>query len=316
MLSVNDKALEIAEEMMDWAEELKVEFSQLDNGATVIDCGVNVPGSYEAGRLFTEICMGGYATTTITTHKVGDVPLAFIDVTTDHPAIACLGAQKAGWQISVGDYFAMGSGPARALALKPKDTYEKINYEDDSDYAVIALESDKLPPEDVAEFLAKECGVDTENVVMLVAPTACLVGSIQVSGRAVETGVFKLNALGYDTRKIVSGAGTAPIAPVFDDDMKAMGSTNDAIIYYGSTVYTVEEFDEEVFKKAPSTTSEDYGKPFFQTFKEADYDFFKIDDNVFAPAEVTVNDLDTGATYHTGYLNTEVTLESFEIKSI
>lgn len=316
MLSVNDKALEITEEMMDWAEELKIESSQLGNGSTVIDCGVNVPGSYEAGRLFTEVCMGGYATTTITTHKVGDVPLAFIDVTTDQPSIACLGAQKAGWQLQVDKYFAMGSGPARALALKPKKTYDRIGYEDDSDYAVIALESAQLPDESVAEFIAKECGVDVGNVVMLVAPTACLVGSIQVAGRVVETGVFKINELGFDTTKIVVGAGTAPIAPVVNDDLKAMGSTNDAIIYYGSTMYTVNGVDEEIFKQVPSCTSKDYGKPFFITFKDAGYDFFKIDPYIFSPAEITVNDLETGKTFHTGYLNAEVTLESFGIQSL
>ena len=39
----------------------------------------------------------------------------FIDVNTDFPSISCLGAQKAGWTVKVGNYFAMGSGPARAL---------------------------------------------------------------------------------------------------------------------------------------------------------------------------------------------------------
>ncbi|MCK5660066.1 MAG: methenyltetrahydromethanopterin cyclohydrolase, partial [Methanosarcinales archaeon] len=130
MISINEQTVEIVEEMMTWEEELKVKTHTLDNGATVIDCGVNVDGSIEAGLMFTEVCMGGLATTSVSVHKIGDTPFPFIDVTTDHPSIACLAAQKAGWSVSVGDYFAMGSGPARALALKPKHTYEKINYED------------------------------------------------------------------------------------------------------------------------------------------------------------------------------------------
>ena len=316
MLSVNENGLEIAEEMMDLAEELKIKTIELSNGAKIIDCGVNVSGSYDAGLMFTDICMGGLAVTSISVHKVGDIPLAFIDVTTDHPSVSCLGAQKAGWQISVDKYFAMGSGPARALALKPKHTFERIQYEDDFDHGVIALESNSLPDEKVMQNLADDCNVPVENTIALVAPTACIVGSVQVSGRVVETGIFKLNELGFDTTKIVCGSGTAPIAPVVKDDLKAMGSTNDSVIYYGSIVLTTRGFDEELFKQVPSVTSADYGKPFFKTFKEAGYDFYKIDANIFAPAEITVNDLDTGMTYHSGHLNSEVILESYGISGI
>jgi methenyltetrahydromethanopterin cyclohydrolase len=316
MLSVNEKGLEIADEMMDWAEDLKIKVVELKNGAKIIDCGVNVSGSYDAGLMFTDVCMGGLCSTNISVQKVSDIPLAFIDVTTDHPSISCLGAQKAGWQISVDKYFAMGSGPARALSLKPKHTYERIQYEDDLDSAVIALESNMLPDEKVMQFIADECNVAVENTVALVAPTASIVGSVQVSGRVVETGIFKLNELGFDTTKIICGTGTAPIAPVVKDDLKAMGSTNDSVIYYGSVVLSIRGFDEEIFKKVPSSTSSDYGKPFYKTFKDAGYDFYKIDANIFAPAEVTVNDLDTGRTYHTGHLNAEVIQESYGISGI
>lgn len=317
LLSVNEKALEIVEdEIIEWSDELKVKTHVLKNGARVIDFGINVPGGYEAGLLFTDICMGGFCINSLSVHKISEIPLAFIDVTTDHPAISCLGSQKAGWRISVDKYFAMGSGPARALALKPKKTYERIKYEDDCDYAVIALESSQLPDEKVMETIAEACHVQPANVIALVAPTASIVGSVQVSGRVVETAIFKLNELGYDTTKIVSATGTAPIAPVVKDDLKAMGCTNDSVIYYGSVFLTVRGFDEALFKQVPSSTSRDYGKPFYKTFKDSGYDFFKIDANVFAPAEITVNDLETGKTYHTGHLNGEVILESYGISGI
>lgn len=316
MLSVNEKGLEIAEEMMDWSEELKVKTIELKNGSKVIDCGVNESGSYDAGLMFTDICMGGLATTSISVQKVSDIPLAFIDVTTDHPSIACLGAQKAGWQIQVDKFFAMGSGPGRALALKPKHTFDRIQYEDDFDYCVIALESNTIPDDKVMQHIADECKVDVEKTIALVAPTASIVGSVQVSGRVVETGIFKLNELGFDTTQVVCGTGTAPIAPVVEDDLKAMGSTNDSVIYYGSIALTTRGFDEELFKQVPSVTSSDYGKPFFKTFKDAGYDFYKIDANIFAPAELTVNDLDNGKTYHSGHLNSEVILESYGISGI
>ncbi len=79
---------------------------------------------------------------------------------------------------------------------------------------------------------------------------------------------------------------------------------------------TTRGFDEEIFKQVPSKVSENYGKPFYKTFEAAGYDFCNIDTAIFAPAEITVSDLDAGKTYHTGYLNEEVTLESYGIRGI
>uniref|UniRef100_A0A7C3UKJ4 Methenyltetrahydromethanopterin cyclohydrolase n=1 Tax=Geoglobus ahangari TaxID=113653 RepID=A0A7C3UKJ4_9EURY len=313
MLSVNELALDIVEEMLDFEEELRIESKKLENGATVIDCGVNVPGSYNAGIMYTEICMGGLAKVDIVVDYVKDIPFAFITQYTDHPAIACLGSQKAGWAISVDKYFAMGSGPARALALKPKKTYELIEYEDDADYAVIALEASKLPNEKVIEYIAKECDVDPEDVYAVVAPTASIVGSVQISGRIVETAIYKMTEIGYDPKKILYGAGRCPIAPILENDLKAMGATNDSMLYYGSVYLTVTEYDE-ILKNVPSNTSRDYGKPFYEIFKAANYDFYKIDPNLFAPAQIVVNDKSTGKTYVHGKLNAEVLLQSYQIQ--
>ncbi|MHC1570977.1 MAG: methenyltetrahydromethanopterin cyclohydrolase [Methermicoccaceae archaeon] len=316
MLSVNEGAMAVVEEMLDYSEDLKIRAYELSNESLVVDCGVKAEGSYAAGLMYSDACMGGLATTSLRTGDISGVPVEFIDVVCDHPAVACLGAQKAGWQISVDGYVAMGSGPARALALKPKKTYERIQYEDDSDRAVIALEARELPDEKVMEFIAESCDVEPSDVVALVAPTASVVGSVQVSARVVETAVFKLNELGYDTREIVAGAGCAPIAPVVKNDVMAMGATNDSVIYYGAVSLSVRSFDEEVFKQVPSETSRDYGRPFYQTFKDAGFDFYKIDPYIFAPASLTVNELSTGKSYHMGRLNPEVILESYGIQRL
>ncbi|AIY89399.1 methenyltetrahydromethanopterin cyclohydrolase [Geoglobus acetivorans] len=312
MISVNELALNIVEDMLDFEEELRIESKKLENGATVIDCGVNVSGSYEAGIMYTEICMGGLAKIDIVVDYVNDIPFAFITEYTDHPAVACLGSQKAGWAISVDKYFAMGSGPARALALKPKKTYELIDYKDDASYAVIALEANKLPDEKVMEHIAKECDVDPEDLYAVVAPTASIVGSVQISGRIVETGIYKMAEIGYDPKKILYGAGKCPIAPILENDLKAMGATNDSMLYYGSVYLTVTEYDE-ILKNVPSNTSRDYGKPFYEIFKDANYDFYKIDPHLFAPAQIVINDKSTGKTYVHGKLNSEVLLKSYQI---
>jgi methenyltetrahydromethanopterin cyclohydrolase len=312
MLSVNELALDIFDELFEYAEDYNVAPHELDNGARIVDCGVRTPGGYQAGRRFTEICMGGLGEVDTAMGRVGDVPIPFIEIRTDFPAIACLGAQKAGWTVNVGKYFAMGSGPARALSLKPKHTYEVIDYEDEFDYAVIALESDHLPNADVMETIADACNVDVANTCAVVAPTASIVGSIQVAGRCVETAVYKLNELGFDTKKIDAGIGHAPIAPVKKDGTRAMGSTNDATIYHGSIMLTMNAPEiKDYLDRIPSNTSRGYGKPFYDIFKEANFDFYQIDTALFSPAEVVINELSEGVVYHVGAVNPEVTLKSF-----
>jgi methenyltetrahydromethanopterin cyclohydrolase len=302
LISVNELALDIFEDLAEYPEDFNVAFHQLDNGARIVDCGVSVRGGYRAGKGFTEICMGGLGEVNFRMGHIKDIPLP----------ISCLGAQKAGWTVNEGNFFAMGSGPARALALKPKHTYEVIEYEDDAECAVIALESDTLPNGEVMEKIAEECNVDVANVCAVVAPTASIVGSIQVAGRCVETAVYKLNELGFDTRKIVSAIGTAPLPPVKKDSTRAMGCTNDATIYHGRIYLTMNAPEiTDYLEKIPSLKSSSYGKPFYDTFKEANFDFYQIDTALFSPAEVVINELSEGVVYHAGAVNEEVTLQSF-----
>lgn len=208
--------------------------------------------------------------------------------------------------------------PRSRIVKKPLETYEKIKYEDDADVAILALESDKLPDTDVVDEIAKECKVSPENVYVLVAPTSSLVGSIQISGRVVENGTYKmLEVLDFDVNKIKYAAGIAPIAPITKDSVKAMGRTNDAVMFGGRTYYYIysDEGDdlEKLAKELPSSSSPSYGKPFYEIFKEAEFDFYKIDKNIFAPAEVIINDLRTGEVFRAGYVNEELLLKSFGI---
>ncbi|AXV36979.1 MAG: methenyltetrahydromethanopterin cyclohydrolase [Methanobacteriaceae archaeon] len=320
MVSVNLEAKKTVDLMIEKADELNIAVSKLENGSTVIDAGVNVSGSLKAGELYTKVCLGGLADVGISIP--GDLSEKFalpsVKIKTDSPAISTLGAQKAGWSVSVGDFFALGSGPARALALKPAETYEEIGYKDDADIAILTLEADKLPGADVTDAIASECGVSPENVFVLVAPTASLVGSIQIAGRVVENGTYKmLEALHFDVTKVKIAAGIAPIAPVDPDGLKAMGKTNDAVLFGGRTYYYIESEEgddiESLAENLPSSSSEGYGKPFYDIFKEADYDFYKIDKGMFAPAEVVINDLRTGEMFKKGYINAELLMKSFGI---
>jgi len=309
-ISVNERAVRRTEWGIDHREELGILVEKTSKGATIVDLGIKVKGGFEAGKFMTEVCLGDLGRATIMQMSYGDIILPTIHVETDHPAVATLGAQFAGWQIKTSDYFAMGSGPARALALKPKELYQKIEYEDESNRAVIVLESERYPSDQALEYIAHECEVALQDLYVLVAPTSSMAGSVQISGRIVEAGIHKLTEIGFDPKRILHGSGHAPIAPIHPKSGKAMGRTNDAILYGGVTYYSVESDDDEKLKElvagAPSSTSKDYGRPFYETFKAAEFDFYKIDPGLFAPAVFTVNNTKTGVTHTAGRVNPEI----------
>jgi methenyltetrahydromethanopterin cyclohydrolase len=313
-LSVNRLAWKLLEKLCDNQEFYNVKVEKASSGAKIVDAGIKARGGFQAGKVITEICMGGCGKAKITSRLYGESELPSIFVYTDHPAIATLGSQFAGWQIKEGDYLAIGSGPARALALKPKEIYEEIGYKDYFDKAIIVLETDRHPTEKLVERLANACEVSPENFAVILTPTVSLTGATQVAGRIVETGIHKLSRLGLNPNTILYAWGYAPIPPVHPKFANAMARTNDAILYGGTAYYTVEFEDEklkEIVAKAPSKASKDYGKPFIEIFKEASCDFYKIDPNLFAPAIVIVNNTKTGNVFKSGEINVQALLNSF-----
>lgn len=314
LVSVNERAVRLTEWGIDHGEELGMLAEKHETGATILDLGIKARGGFLAGKFMTEVCLGDLGKASITYMAYDEIVLPTVHVETDLPAIATLGAQFAGWQIKTSDYFAMGSGPARALALKPKELYQKIDYEDKSDKAVIVLEADTYPTKEALEYIARECEVTVANVYALVAPTSSMAGSVQISGRIVEAGIHKLTEIGFDPKRILYGCGYAPIAPIHPKAARAMGRTNDALYYGGVTFYSVEFEDDarlkELVAKAPSSTSKDYGKPFYEIFKAADFDFYKIDPNLFAPAVFAVNNIRTGVTHTAGKINPKILKET------
>ena len=316
-LSVNRLAWKLAEALLDNQDFYGVKASKTSSGATVVDAGLNAPGGFQAGRIITEICMGGCGKAHIGFKTYGDFELPSITVCTDQPAIAALGSQFAGWRIKEGDSVAIGSGPARALALKPKEIYQELAYKDESDRAVLVLETDKPPSNGLIEKVVNACQISPENLLVIFAPTASIAGSTQVTGRIVETGLHKLRTLGLNPHAVRYALGYAPIPPLCREFEVAMARTNDAILY-GGTVYCVVEHDEEaelkkIVEQAPSGTSKDYGKPFLQIFREADRDFYKIDHNLFAPATLIINNVKTGHTFRAGKINAKALKESFSV---
>ena len=314
---LNERAVNLIEWATEHAEELGIIVEKDATGATIIDLGIKARGGLGAGKFMTEVCLGGLGKTSVTTMAYDNVTLPSIHVETDFPAVATLGSQFAGWQIKTSDYFAMGSGPARAIALKPKELYQKIDYSEACDKAVLVLEADHYPTGEAIKYVAEECKTTAPKVYVLVAPTSSMAGSVQISGRVVESGIHRLTELGFDPRKILYGSGYAPISPIHPKAAKAMGRTNDAISYGGVTFYSVESEDDaklgELVHRAPSSASKDYGKPFYEAFKAANFDFYKIDPGIFAPATFAITNTKTGVTHTAGKTNPELLKQTMQL---
>jgi methenyltetrahydromethanopterin cyclohydrolase len=162
--------------------------------------------------------------------------------------------------------------------------------------------------------VAADCGVPPSDLTILYAPTGSLAGSVQIVSRVLEVALHKAHELHFPLEHIEDGVGTAPIAPPIPDFIKAMGRTNDAIIYGGRVQLYVRGPDDAARKLAenlPSRASPAYGKPFAEIFAAVNGDFYKIDPMLFSPAAVTVSNLDTGSSFHAGELAAEIVDESF-----
>ncbi len=324
-LSLNERALLIVEEMISKNEELGIKVSKASCGATIIDCGVNVKGSINAGIYVTRITAGDLIQVHIATMNYDDFSLPIIHISTDYPILATMGGQLGDWEVKHGNYFAIGSGPARALALDrniptavgikreklhkiglvtytPREIYEKIGYKDYYDKAVIVLESLEIPPNEVLELVSKACHIMPKNLFALIVPTSSIAGAVQIAGRVVEVGIHKLGLLGFDFTKIFFGSGYAPIAPIHSDSIEMMGRTNDAIRYGGVTYYKVDYPNDEELKEFIAKVPPKDGKSFVSIFKDATYGFYDVDLTAFAPAIITINNVRTGNTFKAGYI--------------
>jgi methenyltetrahydromethanopterin cyclohydrolase len=301
MISVNKQAYDIVNSMVARAERLAIDVTHLANGAQVIDLGHHVEGGLLAGKFVANISLGGMGEVNFLPLDFGDFWLPGVSIAVDLPEIGCLASQYAGWGIRQGDFFAIGSGPARALA-RVEPVFKKIDYADNADKAVLILEGRQPPGAEVAEYIARKCNVEPSNLTLINAPAACLGGSVQLSARVVATGMHKLLYLGFDVRKVLHGFGTCPIAPAGVEEDLASALSNDCVIYGGRVHYTVRADDAEieaVINRMPSLASPTYGTPFYEIYQRYG-SFYNMDPLVFCPSEVTINNLTSGHVFKAG----------------
>ncbi|MBV9605021.1 MAG: methenyltetrahydromethanopterin cyclohydrolase [Solirubrobacterales bacterium] len=310
---MNDRTAAIVDAMAADVDALGIAVRTLDSGARLVDCGAQARGGMQAGLAFAAVCMGGLGRPDPIPVTVGNRTWPGIGIGVDQPAAACLAAQYAGWKLEHEDFFAMASGPGRALA-RAEDLFDELAWREESEQAVLCLETRAEPPPAVVEKVAERCGVEASAVTFLIAPTASVCGSVQISARVVETALHKLHELGVDPARVRHGWGCCPIAPVARDDPAAIGRTNDAVLYGGTVHLWIEGSDDEVAelaRKLPSSASEAFGTPFGELLKAAGGNFYDIDPMLFSPAAATLTSTESGRTHHGGGLAPEVLERSF-----
>ena len=299
---LNASAVAIADAMVRDAERLRVAPATGGQGERLIDAGARVTGSVEAGLRMAEAAMGGLGEVALVVDRASEKWPFAVEVRSSQPVLACLGSQYAGWNLSSGRYFAMGSGPARALA-RVEPLYETLAYREQAASAVLILETAEPPPAEVVDKVAGATGVSADGLTFLYAPTQSLAGTVQIVARALEVALHKANDLGFPLEHIVDGVAAAPVPAPHPDFLDAMGRTNDAIIYGGIVQLFVRGPADQaaaLAEKLPSSASRDHGKPFRDIFQAFSGDFYAIDPLLFSPAEVIVTAIDSGDTFRAG----------------
>jgi methenyltetrahydromethanopterin cyclohydrolase len=306
---MNERAWLLADRCVERRVELRLAVHVLPYGARVIDAGVDAAGGFGAGRALAELCLGGLGRVDYTPLTIDGETWPGVQVWTDYPAQACMASQYAGWLINPDGFFAMGSGPLRAKARVERELFEKLRYVEDCSRGVLVLETRALPSGDVAAWVADKARLSVAALTLVVAPTASLAGGVQIAARVLETGLHKMDTIGFDVTRVVSATGTAPLPPTAAGDIRAIGRTNDCILYGGQARYIVRATDDELAELAerlPACASSDYGTPFYDVFRRYDNDFYKIDPMLFSPGEVWLTSSTSGRTFHGGKLNPAV----------
>ena len=318
-ISVNEHSQKLVESLVNNSSELGLRVFYDDVGVRILDAGINTKGSIAAGLKIAKICMGGLGSVVHST----DINMpwhTWLCVTSASPVLACLGSQYAGWSLSATKeqtgnkpFFCLGSGPARSLARR-EEIFKEINYFDENTTGVLVMEVDDTPPKCITEKILKDCNLSPKNLTIILTPTQSLSGTTQVVSRVLEVALHKAHTLGFDLKNIVEGIASAPLPSPGQNFISAMGRTNDAILYGGTVHLWVTGKDENAEKltnELPSTNSNDYGESFETIFKKVDYDFYKIDPHLFAPANVWVSSLESGKTWHAGNLNFDLLIKQW-----
>jgi methenyltetrahydromethanopterin cyclohydrolase len=324
-ISVNNLAFRIVKDMIERCGELNIEVNELKNGTTIVDCGINAVGGFEAGILATKVACGGLLEACITETSYGGLTLPTLFMRTDNPALSIAVCQS-NWfglfpslfAMKKTEYSALSLGPAKALAQEPKEVFDKVDYKDKSDVGVLVLQADNFPDEKVSEYIASKCKISPENLYLVMAPTASVAGSVQVSAHVLEDSLWRLtDYLDYEYSKVKYITGSSPISPVYPEIWRRPGITPDDMIRNAGRihfyVYSSEGDDlQKIADEMIIEKTQAFGKPFFEILnsgifsKGLDKKTLGREGWTYVIAEAMVTDLRTGKVFKAGKIHADL----------
>lgn len=313
MLSINEGAYPLVQKLLAEPERLNIAVTVLKNGATVIDCGQKVRGSFLAGKIYAEITAGGMTEVEIITAQVGPYTLPATSVTCSQPLLGGWVSQRHAEPIPGQADQPILAGPAKTF-LPGEESVQYAGYIESFGYAIAPLQTEVTITEEYAEWVARACNISPRNLFILPAPSRSLVCAIQVAARPVDQTMHRVQEEGFDIRKVLHVYGSAPIPPLAPDEATAMGRINDCLLYGTSAVLYMEGEDAELERLAPLLTihsSPEYGKPFKQIFEEAGHSFHNINLRTHSVARVQINNLLSGRTFSAGKIETDILIQSY-----
>lgn len=310
---LNELAWDLVNQILTETDQLNVEPVASSAPGLVLDFGVEAAGGISAGLALAEVCMASLCDISLAPGQIGSVGWPHLFVQTENPLEACILSQYAGWKLQSGKFFAMGSGPMRAAAAT-EELFTQFDYSEQAYGVVGVLETDSLPDAELIEQIAAACKVSTSSVALLCAPVTSQAGNLQVIARSVETALHKLLHLGFDLLRVEQACGWAPLAPVAEKTLEGIGRTNDAILHGGRVTVWVSGDDESIREIGPRVTSGASGakgKRFLDLFEAAGRDFYNMDAQLFSPAQIVFQNVETGRVHVYGEVDETLLRESF-----
>jgi methenyltetrahydromethanopterin cyclohydrolase len=315
--SLNEAGLEIIAPVLDDPQRFGARIVRSPGGATILDMGIEVDGSWLGAKRWVEAAHGGLAEVTFGRMQIKELDVPTVEVVVDNPLLSVIACEAGVWKIGSGEFAPVASGPARVKARDDHWT-KLVEYEDPFPYALVQLQMPRLPDDSALEYVATACAIPLDHVTALVAPSASLVGGLQVVSRAFEQCLVALvQTTSFDLTTIVHGYGRAPVPPVMKDEILAMGRINDALVYGGSSGLWLRHPDDETVRRTAEAlpfsvqAGADYDKGYAKIYETYGHNFFNIPHNLDVPAKVMMANLLTGSVFVAGKIDEELLYRSF-----
>jgi methenyltetrahydromethanopterin cyclohydrolase len=169
-----------------------------------------------------------------------------------------------------------------------------------------------------SEYIASKCKISPENLYLVMAPTASVAGSVQVSAHVLEDSLWRLtDYLDYEYSKVKYITGSSPISPVYPEIWRRPGITPDDMIRNAGRihfyVYSSEGDDlQKIADEMIIEKTQAFGKPFFEILnsgifsKGLDKKTLGREGWTYVIAEAMVTDLRTGKVFKAGKIHADL----------